>query len=178
MLTGQPFPTTNKMVDRGKVPKKRDPNQSILSLLSKRSPGESDTQETTTVVSYENETRTEVRAPISDLSSSAAESTGIAQRNDSTFSIPVTEPYDFGALLQFFENQLTDDQRYKLVRGLDQPDDFVFPPNIESGQNRSFQSSWFRKYPWLTYTVGKKMGVSVLFVLHSLLIPEYWSSIL
>ena len=115
-----------KMADNGK---KRSQTQSILSFVSKRPREES--SDSLTQQELTGETSTEVRA---------------AKSNPTTSSIPAFRPYDFGALKEpFQENQLTDDKKYKVVTSLDQPDDFVSPSNIESGQKRSFQSTWFKK---------------------------------
>lgn len=65
--------------------------------------------------------------------------------------LPVTGPYNFGALKSsILRGRLSDDDKYKVLKHLDQPLQYKFPPIMEGKQLRKFQTSWFLKYPWLT----------------------------
>ena len=44
-------------------------------------------------------------------------------------------------------------RREYLLRGPCQPIGYVYPKKIQSGRQRSFLESWFKKYPWLEYSV-------------------------
>ena len=50
------------------------------------------------------------------------------------------------------DGSATDEEKYRIVSHLDQPENFLFPALQEGKQMRSFRSSWFLKYPWLTYS--------------------------
>jgi len=47
-------------------------------------------------------------------------------------------------------------RREYLLRGLCQPIGHVYPKKIQSGRQRSFLESWFKKYPWLEYSVSRR----------------------
>ena len=60
---------------------------------------------------------------------------------------------DCGLLkLRIHDGSATDEEKYRIVSHLYQPENVVFPASQEGKQMRSFQSSWFLKYPWLTYS--------------------------
>ena len=66
-------------------------------------------------------------------------------------------PPDCGLMkFRILDGSATDEEKYWIVSLLEQPKEFVlklkFPASKEGKQKRSFQSAWFIKYPWLTYS--------------------------
>lgn len=60
--------------------------------------------------------------------------------------------------LRIHDGSATDEEKYQIVSHLYQPENFIFPASQEGKQMRSFQSSWFLKYPWLTYSRTENGG--------------------
>ena len=53
----------------------------------------------------------------------------------------------------FFNCNLSDDDRYKLIRNAWTPTpSFTYPTHQEHGKLRKFQSQWLQNYPWLAYS--------------------------
>lgn len=131
------------MADKGKLPIKR--KQSTLPFLAKRSQAESEDDIQDIMAAGQSGTQTAEPLPSPTVSSSLV--------------FPVSGPYDFGTLREsFLTGKMSNEQKYKALTNLDRPKDFQFPPNIEGGQKRSFQSSWFQRYPWLTYSRSESGG--------------------
>ena len=62
--------------------------------------------------------------------------------------LPVTGPYDFGALKSsLLRGRLSDDDKYKVLKHLDQPLQYKFPPVMEGKQLRSFRHLGFQSIP-------------------------------
>ena len=73
--------------------------------------------------------------------------------------LPVVGPYDIGAIKSsLLRGRLSDDDKYSVLKQLDQPQHYQFPAVMEGQQLRRFQSSWFSKYPWLTYSRSENGG--------------------
>ena len=78
---------------------------------------------------------------------------------DESSQLPVAGSYDYGALkTSLLRGRLSDDDKYKVLKHLDQPLQFKFPPVMEGKQLRRFQTCWFSKYPWLTYSRSENGG--------------------
>ena len=72
-------------------------------------------------------------------------------------------PPDCGLMkFRILDGSATDEEKYWIVSLLEQPKEFVlklkFPASKEGKQKRSFQSAWFIKYPWLTYSRTENGG--------------------
>ena len=86
------------------------------------------------------------------MATSAATSATSRDTETESSQLPVAGPYDFGTLkASLLRGRLRDD-KYKVLKHLDQPLQYKFPPVMEGKQLQRFQSSWFSKYPWLTYS--------------------------
>ena len=73
--------------------------------------------------------------------------------------LPVVGPYDIGAIKSsLLGGRLSDGDKYKVLKQLDQPQQYKFPAVMEGQQLRRFQSSWFSKYPWLAYSRSENGG--------------------
>jgi len=73
--------------------------------------------------------------------------------------LPVVGPYDLGAIKSsLLGGRLSDGDKYKVLKQLDQPQQYKFPAVMEGQQLRRFQSSWFSKYPWLAYSRSENGG--------------------
>ena len=68
-------------------------------------------------------------------------------------------PYDFGIIKNsLLNNRLSNDDKYKVLCNLDQPLQYNFPGIADGKQMRKFQSTWFSKYSWLTYSRSENGG--------------------
>jgi len=73
--------------------------------------------------------------------------------------LPVVGPYDLGAIKSsLLGGRLSDDDKCKVLKQLDQPQQYKFPAVMEGQQLQRFQSSWFSKYPWLAYSRSENGG--------------------
>ena len=73
--------------------------------------------------------------------------------------LPLVGPYDLGAIKTSLQRgTLSDGDKYNVLNQLDQPQQYNFPAVVEGQQLRRFQSSWFSKYPWLTYSRSENGG--------------------
>ena len=63
-------------------------------------------------------------------------------------------PYDFGVLAEKSARRpFSDREKHLILQNMDQPGPtYKFPSTSDGCQIRRFQSSWFSKFPWLTYS--------------------------
>lgn len=82
-----------------------------------------------------------------------------------TSSIRLFSNNDIG--LAVCERNISAESRYEFLKNAWVPSaNFIFPTNIETGQNRKFQRRWLTEYPWLSYSEkdqGSYCRICVLF---------------
>ena len=111
-----------------------------------------------------------VRSPNSSAQSQAS-STPEEEIQGSADDQPLTscDRTDVGKYCEAEIVRFTNEQKYWILKHAFRPGlDFKFPSKVEYTKTRSFQHSWLREYPWLSYSISVDGGYCIHCVLFAM----------